>query len=118
MRLALDHHYSRLIAEQLRISGYDVVAAIERDWAAEDDEPLLTFCAAEQRVLLTNNVSDFMAIARRWMAEGRSHAGLIFTSDTSLPRTRDMIGRYVELLDALLVENATDDAFTDRIHWL
>ena len=118
MKLALDHHYSPDIAEQLRARAHDVVAAIERGWDQEDDEPLLTLCLAEQRTLLTSNVPDFVEIARRWSVQGQSHAGLIFTSDASLPRTRRTIGRFVKLLHDLLIEHGESDHFTDRIHWL
>lgn len=118
MKLALDHHYPRAIAEQLRAAEHDVVAAIERDWHREQDEPLLGLCASEGRALVTNNVGDFTVIARRWAVSGQQHAGLIFTSDASLPRTRDAIGKYVELLDDLLRQNTGDAGFTDRVHWL
>jgi hypothetical protein len=118
MRLALDHHYSPTIAEQLRDKGHDVVAAVEQGWEREDDGPLLAACAAEQRSLVTNNVSDFTAIARSWAAQGRSHHGLVFTSDASLPRSRATIGRYVHLLHDLLTSNPRPDAMVDRIHWL
>jgi hypothetical protein len=117
MRLALDHHYSRIIADQLRDKGHDVVAAIEQGWEWELDEPLLALCASEQRALVTNNVADFTAIARRWAAQGRSHAGLVFTSDASLPRTRATIGRYVQLLHDLMTEHS-EDALVDGVHWL
>ena len=118
MKLALDHHYSTHIAFRLRERGHDVIAAIERAWEAEDDEPLLAFCEADGRALVTNNVADFMVIARRWATQGRCHAGLIFTSDARMPRSRDTIGRYVEALDALLKANPAENAFTDRVHWL
>lgn len=118
MRLLLDHHYSTKIATQLRKRGHDVVAAVERGWHGEDDETLLTLCGQERRALLTNNVRDLTAVARRWATDGRSHSGLIFTSDASLPRGRRTIGRYVRALNALLVANPGDGAFADRIHWL
>jgi predicted nuclease of predicted toxin-antitoxin system len=118
VRLALDHHSSHLIAERLRDRGHDVVAVSERGWHRCSDEELLDRCAAENRVLLTNDVGDFVAIAQRWAAEGRSHAGLVFTSDVSLPRTRATIGTYVELLGALLREHPEEPASVDRIHWL
>ncbi len=118
MKLALDHHYSPLIARGLRERGHDATAAIEVGWGAEDDEPLLALCANDQRVLLTNNVADFVVISRRWQTEGRSHHGLIFTSNASLPRTRDNIGRYVDAIDALMRDHPAADAFLDRIHWL
>jgi hypothetical protein len=118
VRLALDHHYSTVIARRLRERGYDVVAALEKGWEAEDDDPLLSLCVGEQRALLTNNVADFVVIARRWATQGRRHTGLIFTSDASMPRGKDTIGRYVEALNDLLLANSTDDAFVDRVQWL
>jgi nucleoside-diphosphate-sugar epimerase len=118
MRLALDHHYSTHIAIRLRERGHDVVAAVERGWEAEDDEALLALCETDGRALVTNNVADFMVIARRWATQGRCHAGLVFTSDASMPRSRDTIGRYVEALDALLEAHPAENSFVDRVHWL
>ena len=118
MRLALDHHYSPLIAEGLRDAGHDAVAAVEEGWETEDDEQLLALCENGQRTLLTNNVADLAVIARRWQVEGRIHSGLIFTSDASLARTRNTIGRYIDALADLMSENPRDDAFAERVHWL
>jgi hypothetical protein len=118
VRLLFDHHYSTEIAAQLRKRGHDVAAAVERGWHGEDDETLLTLCGRERRALLTNNVRDLTAVVRRWATDGRSHSGLIFTSDASLPRGRGTIGRYVRALNALLAANPGDDAFADRVHWL
>ena len=118
MKLALDHHYSPTIAHELRAGGHDVVAAIERGWEALADEALLDACQGEQRALLTNNVADFAAIARRCAPQGRQHHGLIFTSDASMPRSRGTIGHYVTSLDALLAAHPHLDALLDQVHWL
>jgi hypothetical protein len=118
VRLLLDHHYSSAIAGQLRSQGHDVQTALERGWQAEEDETLLALCAAEERTLLTNNVADFAVIARRWAATGRQHAGLIFTSDRSLPRGRNTIGRFVSCLNDLLSENLADAALAGQVRWL
>lgn len=118
MKLALDNHYSPEIAAKLRERSHGVIAAIERGWQAEDDEPLLELCVEEQRALMSNNVADFTEIARRWAAEGRRHCGLIFTSDASMPRGRDTIGRFVEAIDELFRTISDGDAFDDRVHWL
>lgn len=117
MKLALDPHFSPVIAELLRDAGYDAVAASEHGWQREDDESLLALCTNEGRALLTNDVGDFAVIARRWTAEGQSHAGLIFTSDAR-SRSRHTIGRYVEALAALLQDHRDELAMNDRIHWL
>lgn len=118
MRLALDHHYATAIAVQLRHRGHDAVAAVERGWEAEDDEDLLVLCSHEERALLTNNVADFVMLARIWDTIGASHYGLVFTSDASMPRSRATIGRYVEALDDLLTAHPKDDAIFEQVHWL
>ncbi|HUJ67159.1 MAG TPA: hypothetical protein VLX59_16560 [Acidimicrobiales bacterium] len=57
-------------------------------------------------------------IARSWATQARRHRGLIFTPDASMPRGPDTIGRYVDALESLLVANAGDTDFVDRVHWL
>lgn len=95
-----------------------MIAAIECGWETELDEALLELCEHERRALMTNSVADFATIIRQWSVQGRRHAGLIFTSDASMPRGRDTIGRYVESLEELLRSNPEDEAFADRVHWL
>ncbi len=95
-----------------------MITAGEQAWQAEDDEPLLDLCASDGRALLTNNVTGFAVIARQWQSQGRSHHGLVFTSDHSMPRSRNTIGRYVELLAVLMTDNSDADSFVDRVHWL
>ena len=118
MKLALDHHYSPQIASSLRDFGHDVVTVAERGWETETDEALLALCPGEHRALLTNNVADFAVIVGRWALEGRSHAGLVFTSDRSMPRSSDWIGQYVRALDHLVRRLTGDDALTDQVQWL
>lgn len=119
MRLLLDEHYSPLIAEQLRERGHDVTA-ITGAPALEglDDESLLGVAAGEGRALLTNNVRDFVPLARAWAASGREHSGLIFTSDASMPRARETIGVYVDALRCLLDREPEETALRGRVEWL
>jgi predicted nuclease of predicted toxin-antitoxin system len=118
VKLALDHHYSSRIAVSLRELGHDAIAVSERGWEAETDEDVLALCLEEQRALLTNNVADFAVIVDRWALEGRSHAGLVFTSDKSMPRSSDWIGQYVLALDDLLQSLPGEDAPNGQVWWL
>ncbi len=118
MKLALDHHYATAIAIQLRERGHDAVTAVEQGWETETDESLLVMCEAELRALVTNNVVGCSVIARQWAVEGRRHAGLVFTSDASMPRSGSTIGCYVDALDELLRLHPEDGSFIDRSHWL
>ena len=118
MRLSLDHHLATAIAAQLRARGHDVETAEEGGLERKRDEDLLRLVAGRGRALLTNDVDDFTVIVRRWGVDGIRHAGVIFTADRRLSRSRRGIGSFVERLDALLAANPADDAFVNRIHWL
>lgn len=116
VRLVLDHHYPAAIARGLRERGFDAATVLALQWHELSDEALLSNCAAGHLVLLTNNVADFSVIVRQWQLEGRSHAGLIFTSDAARPRTRAGAGAYISALAELMHDDA--GAWTDRVHWL
>ena len=119
MKLLLDEQFPPDIAARLREREHDVVAVCERpDLVSSDDEALLGLALAEGRALLTNNVRDFVRIAARWSAEGRSHHGLVFVSDRTLRRSRDTIGAYVRALEMCLQAHPAEDALHDRIRWL
>jgi predicted nuclease of predicted toxin-antitoxin system len=119
LRLLLDEQYSPQIAGQLRDGGYDVIAVKEKtDLQGIDDEELLRRARADGRAILTNNVSDFVVLLRDWTRQGEEHAGMIFTSDESMPRSRGTIGLYLNQLSELLDANPADDAFRNRVEWL
>lgn len=118
MKLALDNHYSPALALRLREAGHDAVAALERGWDREEDEAILAVCADESRALLTSDVADFAAICRRWAVDNRAHSGVIFTSDAGMPRSRDMVGRFVETLDDLLLRYPGAADLRSQVHWL
>jgi Domain of unknown function (DUF5615) len=119
VRLLLDEHYSPEIARQLRTRGHDVVAVAERaDLVGLSDDELLRRMARERRAIMTNNVKDFMPLASRTPLEANDHYGLVFTSDRSMPRRVDAIGRFVDALDALLQRHQGQDSYRNRVQWL
>jgi predicted nuclease of predicted toxin-antitoxin system len=119
VKLLLDEHYSRRIAEELRAAGHDVYSVQERqDLRGLEDRALLTQASAEGRALMTENVGDFMPLVREAAAAGDRHMGVILTSPRSLPRGIGTIGVYVERLDEFLRERPAEDALTDQVHWL
>ena len=117
MRLLLDEHYSPKIAEELRNRGHDVDSVQERDdLKGVGDRELWSRAAAEDRVLVTENVADFMPLVRETL--GDPVVGVVFTSPHSLPRSRATIGTYVVQLDALLQQRSADVALPGGVHWL
>ncbi len=118
MRLLLDEQYSAEIAAQLRSDGYDVASVRDLGLVGIADRSLLETAATQQRALVTNNVRDFAPLAVTWAAEGRDHYGLIFTSDRSLPRSRNTIGLFVDVLRRLLDAEPAADALRHQVRWV
>jgi len=117
LRLLLDEHYAGAIAYQLRAKGFDAVTVSGLGRKGTDDEPLLEYAVTDRRALLTNNVADFMPLHAEWMASGRSHFGLLFTDDASMPRHRSTIGRYVSVLTTFMAARPGERDTVDQIHW-
>jgi predicted nuclease of predicted toxin-antitoxin system len=118
VKLLLDAHYADDIAAQLRAVGHDAVTVSERGLKGTDDESLLAFAVSEGRALLTNNARDFLPLVGRLAASGDDHCGLLLTSDASMPRAKNTIGRYVEALSALMTANPEPRAVANQVRWL
>jgi hypothetical protein len=120
LRLLLDEMYSPEIARQLQAKGYDVqsIQAERPDLEALDDEKIVEEMSSEARGVVTNNVRDFMPIHTAWIAAGRTHYGLVFSSDRSMPRSRNSIGLWVRALEAFLAAHPDEDALRNSIHFL
>jgi uncharacterized protein DUF5615 len=119
VKLLLDEHYSPEIARQLRTRGHDVVAVAERaDLVGLGDDQLLQRMAQEHRAITTNNVKDFMPLATRAAQWAEDHYGLLLTSDKSMPRRGDAIGRIVDRLDAFLQRHQGEDSYRNQVQWL
>lgn len=54
--------------------------------------------------LLTFNVADFVALAAKWYAEGREHAGIILSEQLSRRRFGTLLRLALRLLDDLTSE--------------
>ena len=65
-----------------------VAVAANRCTAGMSDAELLAYAADAARPLVTENVVDYTVLARQWAIEGRTHAGLIFTSPKRFDRAK------------------------------
>jgi predicted nuclease of predicted toxin-antitoxin system len=115
--LLLDEIWPAMIAEQLRLRGYDVVAVSERlDLRTKSDEVIFHAARAEGRAVVSENAADYRRLARQRAHLGQQHAGIILTSNRRFPRhDKRTIGRLVASLDGLL--STTVDATNGEI-WL
>ena len=118
MKLLLDEHYSEEIARRLRSRGHNVVGVREAGLAGLDDQAVLEAAVAEGRAVVTNNVRHFMPLHNEWLATGRDHLGIVFTSDASMPRAKRTIGLFVRRLEKLLAAHRRHDGLAGSGHWL
>lgn len=119
MKLVLDELYARAIAAELGARGHDVASASERnDLRAVPDPVLFDAMQIEGRVIVTNNVRDFMPLAQQALQSGSTFYGVVFTSDRSLRRSKANTGTFVELLHELMTTHAAQAALPGKIAWL
>jgi predicted nuclease of predicted toxin-antitoxin system len=119
LKLLVDEMYDPEIAEALRALGHDVVHASERaESKSAGDETIFSIAQDERRVIVTNNVRDFMPIVNRALQGDAVFHGIVLTNDKSLPRTKSNTGTIATLLHALLTQQAEDEALPPSIHWL
>ena len=78
-----------------------------------DDETQLREAAAHHRVLVTNNIRDFVPLHARWLAEKRPpHSGIVVFGQQAYS-----IGEVVRRL-ARLSRSLTADQMKNRLEWL
>jgi predicted nuclease of predicted toxin-antitoxin system len=121
VKLLLDEMISPKIARELRSRGGFDVQAIKGDrpdLEAVADREIVRRIAAEQRTLVTNDVLDFQLIHNEMLAAGEEHYGLIFTSDSTMPRNKVSIPLWVKALEKVLTEHSADDALKNRVRHL
>jgi hypothetical protein len=119
VRLLLDEHYSKIIAERLRERGHDVVAAAERsDLAGLQDTELFELMQVERRAIVTENWADFQQQMRYAEEQGVVHHGVVFTSRRRMPRGKNTIGLFVRVLDDFLRRHPHEGALLNNHRWL
>jgi hypothetical protein len=67
------------LAPQLRARGIDAHNVYDLRQQGWSDAALLQSSAAAGRVIVTHNIRDLVALHRTYMAQGRSHAGIVVT---------------------------------------
>lgn len=67
------------MAPQLRTRGIDAHNVYDLRQQGWSDAALLQSSAADGRVVVTHNIRDFVALHHTYLAQGRSHAGIVVT---------------------------------------
>lgn len=78
IRLYLDEDsMRRTLVETLRARGVDVLTTLEVGMIERMDQEHLEYATSQGRVLFSFNVGDFYRLHTTFLAQGKSHAGII-----------------------------------------
>lgn len=77
------------------------------------DRAVLEAAAGEERAVVTNNIRDFRPLAAEWLAQGRTHPGLI-PLPSSRTRARTAIPALAAAIESVVRANPNDLAGSER----
>jgi predicted nuclease of predicted toxin-antitoxin system len=109
IQLYLDEDVSVLIAELLRIRGFDAVTARDAGQLEKSDEEQLATAINQSRVLLTHNRGDFEALALQYYEREQHHYGIIIAVQRP---EHELVERLLTLLNNV----ASDEAHNQLIY--
>ena len=113
LRLYLDEDsMDQDLVRALRARGVDVVTALEAGMIEQPDENHLCRATAQERVLYSFNVGDFYQLHTNFLAEGRSHAGIVLA-----PQQRFSIGEQLRRLLRLAATRSPEE-MQNRVEFL
>jgi uncharacterized protein DUF5615 len=113
IRLYLDDDsLAKALVKALRDNRIDVVTTIEARMNGRDDEEHLAYAAEQGRVLCSFNTRDFYRIHSEWLAEGKSHAGIILAQ-----QQRYSVGEQIRRLLRLTDSKSAED-MKNRVEFL
>lgn len=116
MRALLDEQLSPQIAALLRQAGHDVIAVVDRDdLVGRSDRIVFEVATGEGRAVITSNIKDFRPLAAEWLAQGRTHAGLVLLP-SSRTRTRAAVATLADAVEAVL--RAHPDGLAGSERWI
>ena len=110
IRLYLDEDVHKRIASGLRLRHFDAVSAHEIGlWGLSDEEQLI-YAVKEKRAIFTFNTPDFLELHLKWLAQGKTHFGIIVSDQQPIGET---MRRLLNLLNRI-----TADEMINEIRWL
>lgn len=99
----------RDLVTALRARGADIITAADSGMLGRSDPDHLDYAAAQERVLYTFNRGDFYRLHTRYLAEGKTHAGIILAHQQRYSIGQQM-RQILELIGSKSVEEMRNNA--------
>ncbi len=105
IRLYVDEDaMARALVQGLRAREIDVITVLDAGMSEQDDRALLEYAAAQGCVLYTFNVGHFYKLHSEYLAQGKSHAGIIVVN-----RQRYSVGEQIRRLLKLINTKSAEE---------
>jgi hypothetical protein len=99
-KVYLDEDVHSLIADALRLRGWDVLTTIEADRQGSTDEQQMEYATENGFVILSYNVADFPRLHDKTLAAGGHHAGMIVATQENPSRNAKTLLALIGTFDA------------------
>ena len=97
--LLLDEMLPPSLAVALNDAGCDTTAiSADPELRGTPDAEVLELAAAQGRILVTDNIRDFVPLSNAWAAQGRAHQGMLLLSSKTFPMTSTRTGNIAAAL--------------------
>ncbi len=109
LKLLLDEMLDAEIGVQLRRRRWDVesIQGEHQDLLGLADAVVLERATQLGRALVTDNVHHFLPLHHSYLAEQKTHAGLLLAHPRGYPRSKKTIGIWVRGLEQILQRRAS-----------
>jgi predicted nuclease of predicted toxin-antitoxin system len=104
VRFFIDEDLSPQLVDECHRAGYDATSVRDRDMLRATDREVAKLCFAEDRVLVTNNATDFLKLAE----EEGMHPGLVFLPLGSRAEMRSWMATAIGAIEELVAAASID----------
>jgi predicted nuclease of predicted toxin-antitoxin system len=116
VRFLIDEMFGPDVVDRLRTAGHDAVGVRDIGLASRDDAAVLASAVKDDRVVVTENVADFVPLLDQRAAAGEPLTPVLVALKTNLPRgAGKMTNSLVRRLDKW--SKATPEPYR-HVHWL
>ena len=113
IRLYVDEDaMARALVSGLRARGVDVTTVLEGGMSEKNDREQLEYATQQGRAIYTFNVGHFCQLHTEYLAQGKSHAGIIVVY-----RQRYSVGEQIRQLLSLINKKSAEE-MRDNLHFL
>jgi len=113
IRLYLDEDsMQRSLVQALRARGVDVITALDAGLIGREDDEHLDYATRHGRVLCTFNAEDYYRLHCEYLAQGKSHGGMVLVR-----QQRYSVGEQMRRI-LRLIAGASAEEMRDRVEFL